>query len=180
QPAAGCAGVAAVGPAVAAIADNAADRRTEIVATNREQVRAEIVVAGPCNRARADIAVPGRTGRVGEIDDAAGIGDELRVAAGAVVVELRERTVVRGDGCVGGGAVVVERQYGAGIVDDDGVAGRAGVVEVQIVIVDEAWRERGIVDDTSAVDVECDSRAARCEVKSGRPNSELDRIDRSV
>src|SRR5262249_61708328 len=177
QPAAGCAGVAAVGPAVAAIADNAADRRTEIVAANREQVRAEIVVAGPCNRAGADIAVPGRTGGVGEIDDAAGIGDELRVAAGAVVVELRERTVVRGDGRVGGGAVVVEREHAAVVVDNDGVAGRAGVGEVQIVVVDEAWGGRGIVDDTRAVDVKCDSRAARYEVKGGRTGGEFDRID---
>src|SRR5262249_52678847 len=111
---------------------------------------------------------------------AAGIGDELRVAAGAVVVELRERTVVRGDDRVGGCAVVVEREHAAAVVDDDGVAGRAGVVEVQIVVVDEAWRERGIVDDTRAVDVKCDSRAARYEVKGGRTGGELDRIDRSV
>jgi hypothetical protein len=93
--AAGCAGVAAVGPAVTAIADDAADRRTEVVAADREQVRAEVVIARARNRAGADIAVAVRAGRVGEIDAAAGIGDELRVAAGAVVVELRERTVVR-------------------------------------------------------------------------------------
>src|SRR5262245_55927589 len=66
------------------------------------------------------------------------------------------------------------------VVGDDGVAGRARVVEVQIVVVGEAWRERGIVDDTGTVDVEGDSRAARYEVKGGRPGGELDRVDLGV
>src|SRR5258708_12219859 len=47
---------------VTAIADDAADRRTEVVAADREQVRAEVIIARARNRAGADIAVPGRTG----------------------------------------------------------------------------------------------------------------------
>src|SRR5262249_61328548 len=106
--------------------------------------------------ARADIAVPSWAGGAGEIDDAAGLGEELRVAAGAVVVELRDRPVVRGDGCVAGGAGVVERQYGAVVVYDDGVSGGARVVEVQIVVVCGGWREFGIVFVTRALDLHFD------------------------
>src|SRR6516165_3108719 len=91
-----------------AIADDAADRRTEVVAADGEQVRAEIIIASTGDRSGADIAVPGRPARVGEIDDASGIGDEARAAAAAVVVELREASIVRGDARAAGGAVVVE------------------------------------------------------------------------
>jgi len=90
---------------------------------------------------------------------------------------LREPTAVRRDGRVGGGAIIVEREHAAVVDDDGGVSGRARVVEVQIVVVGEAWRERGIVDDAGTVDVEGDSRAARYKVKNGRPSGELDRID---
>ena len=91
-----------------AIADDAADCGTEVVAADGELVRAEKIIARARNRAGADIAVIGWPGRVGEIDDAAGISDELRVATSAFVVDLSERAVVRGDGRIGGGAVVVE------------------------------------------------------------------------
>src|SRR5262249_40432610 len=151
--------------------------------------RAEKIIARPCNRAGTDIAVAVPAGRIGEIDGAAGIGDELRVATvavvvelraptavrqngrvggGAVVVELSERTVVRDDGRIGGGAVVVERDHAAVVVGDGGVSGRTRVVEVQIVVVGKTWRERGIVDDAGTVDVEGDTRAARYEVKGWR------------
>src|SRR5919198_769572 len=189
------------------------------------------------------MAAPVRPGGVGEIDDTAGIGDELRVAAGAVVVELGERPAVRGDsriaggavvverdratvvvgdggaaggavivelgeraavhgdGCVGSGAVVVERDRatvvvgddgvagGAGVVErqhaavvvyDDGIAGRTDAVEVEIVVVGEAWRECGTVDDPDAVDVEGNLRATRGEVIGRRAGGEFDRIDRGI
>src|SRR5262249_45781710 len=151
-----------------------------VVAADREQVRAEVIIARARNRAGADIAVPGRTGGVGENDRAAGLCGGLRGGAGAVVVELREGTGVCGGDRVGGCGVVVVREDAAAVVDDDGVAGRARGVEVQIVVVGKAWRERGIVDDAGTVDVEGDSRAARYEVKGGRTGGELDRIDRSV
>src|SRR5262249_46232917 len=173
QPAPGCAGAgAALEPGGTAIADDAAHHRTEVVAADGELVRAEKIIACARNRAGADIAVIGRPGRVGEIDGAAGIGDELRVTTVAVIVELREPTAVRRDGRVGGGAIIVEQEHAAVVDDDDGVSGRAPVVEVQIVVVGKAWRERGIVDDAGTVDVEGDSCAARYEVKSGRRSGE--------
>src|SRR5262249_59453736 len=134
QPAPGCAGGAALEPGGTAIADDAADRRTEVVAADRELVRTEIIIARACNRASADIAVPSRAGGVGEIDYAAGRGDELRVAAGAVVVELRDRPVVRGDGCVAGGSGLFEHEHDplAGYLD--GVAVAAGRVVVHVVV----------------------------------------------
>src|SRR5262249_6110384 len=165
QTAPGCVGAgAALEPSGTAIADDAADCGTEVVAADGELVRAEKIIARPCNRAGTDIAVAVPAGRIGEIDDAAGIGDELRVATvavvvelraptavrqngrvggGAVVVELSERTVVRDDGRIGGGAVVVERDHAAVVVGDGGVSGRTRVVEVQIVVVGKTWRERG-------------------------------------
>src|SRR5262249_61645573 len=88
QPAPVSAGAGAVlEPSGTAIADDAADCGTEVVAADGELVRAEKIIARARNRPGADIAVIGRPGGVGEIDDAAGIGDELRIAAGTVVVE---------------------------------------------------------------------------------------------
>src|SRR5262249_27155923 len=88
QPAPGCAGAgAALEPSGTAIADDAADCGTEVVAADGELVRAEKIIARAPNRPGADIAASSRPGRVGEIDDAAGAGDELRIAASAVVVE---------------------------------------------------------------------------------------------
>ena len=146
----GCA-AAAESPAVL---DVSADGGGKIVAADGELVGAQEIRAGALDRPGRDLIVAARPRGAGEVDRAAGIGDESGVAAGAVGGELRERAIVGGDGGAAGGTGVGKRQREAAIVCDARISGRTCVGKRYRAIVSEIRRERGIVDNALAIDFE--------------------------
>ena len=101
------------------VGDHPADFCREVIAADSERVAAtDEVVARALDGARGDIAVTRWAGAAGKIDEACGIGDEPRVAAGAVVQECRG-AVVGDDCCIAGGAVA-EEYRGSAVVGRNG------------------------------------------------------------
>src|SRR5436190_98248 len=136
--------------AVAAVLNRAAHRGRKVVAADDEPVRAKLICAGALDRTGGDVAVAERAGGAGEVDGAAGIGDQAGVAAVTVAGELRQRAAVGGNGRVAGGAGVGKRNESgaAAVVDDGRISGGARVGKRYRAVVGETRRERGIVHNT--------------------------------
>ena len=114
----------------AAVGDDAAHRGREVVGADGELLAAQAGRAGALDRARRR---PGGRER-GYVEGAAGIDDEARLPAAAVLFDEPCRSRVRGDGGVGARAVA-EEVSGPAIEGDDEVAGRAGRQERQVAVV---------------------------------------------
>src|SRR5262249_50736179 len=118
-----------------------------------EGIGAQKIRAGALDRAGGDPIVAARSRGAGEIDEAAGIGDELGGAAVAVGGELRLCGVVGGNGRAAGGAGVGKRQREAAIVYDARISGRTCVDKCYRAVVCEARRGRGIIHNACATDL---------------------------
>jgi hypothetical protein len=90
--------------AAATILDRSADFGGEVVAADDQRVAAADIV-GPraFDRAGGDAAIAIGADAAAEVDDAAGIGDEARIAAGGIVVKVGFAAVVGDDGGIAGG-----------------------------------------------------------------------------
>ena len=98
------------------VGDDAAHLGGEVVAADSQCVEgnerrvggANVIFAGALDRTRGDFSVAVRPDAEGKVDEPGAVGDEARIAAGAVIVEVGRAAIVRGDGGVAGGAVVAE------------------------------------------------------------------------
>ena len=113
-----------------AISDDPAHRRREIVGADGELPAAEAKRAGALDRARRGAGQRQR----GYVEGAAGVDDEARLPAAAMVLHEHRRARIGGDGGVGARAVA-EEVSGPAIEGDDEVAGRAGRQERQMAVV---------------------------------------------
>src|SRR5262249_17183016 len=108
----------------AAVLDLSADGGGKIVAADGELVGAQEICASPFNGAGRDLIVAARSRGAGEVDDAAGIGDEAGAAAVAVGRELSERAVA-GYGRAARGAGVGKREREEAVAGNTRISGRA-------------------------------------------------------
>src|SRR5450755_2673498 len=88
---------------------------------------ADVIGARARDRARGDVVVIVQTSAARKIDESIAVGDELRIAAGAVVEERYSAAAQRSDGSVAGRRESIELQVAARVVGDVGVGRGRGI-----------------------------------------------------